>query len=375
MNLRNLLFDFGTDQDLHAASFVNITMPPLTATARTIPIAGASSIPVELLREIFLYTPPTALRDIIWLAGVTSLWRSVVISLPELHTHANWDHWPLDALVEWTQRGKSAGLHVVLGQQAVRRAVISMNDTNSKSFNEMAAEEEAEERGTERGYIRLLDATSPFWHALSMEFDRGEDEMAHVHRLLLRWEAPHLRVLHLIDLEDEGQHEVFTTHPNLAPRLEEFMCKDVHVIRSTPWQHLKRVVINVDFWDQGIEGIQVFKTFSQAETLTLDSCGFSGVGDENITLDGMREVTIVDDSITGFAEWPLRHISFPRVSKLTLRGTRPYSTEFPAADKRIWVSIPSFSFRRGLSTWLGTRNTRTITHRPNLHISHRHRIC
>lgn len=234
-------------------------------------------------------------------------------------------------------------MHVVLGQQAVQRALFSMNSENTKSFDETIPtndenKAEEEEHDVEQGYIRLLDATSASWHSLSMEFDRNEDAMIPAHQLLPRWEAPVLRSLQLIDIDDEGQYQVFRTHPNFAPQLEELICKDVHVVRSTPWRQLKQVIINVDFWSQGIERAQIFETLSQTETLILDGCGFSGVGGGNIALDGVREVTIVDDSVTGFAEWPLRHISFPRARKLTLRGTRPYSNEFPDADKQIWVS-------------------------------------
>ncbi|KAF8316045.1 hypothetical protein DL93DRAFT_786623 [Clavulina sp. PMI_390] len=316
----------------------------------------ASLLPVELLREVFRHTPPDAHRDIFAFSAVNSFWRGVCLSLPELFSTANWDDWSVPAIVEWCRRGNNDGLVVKLGQRAVRRAVMSMESlpyqplpaiargrgiARNHSYNGQAlANDHPSFQENVSKYIRLLDETSLSWISFSMEFDRGDPTMSLVHELLPRWSCPQLRALTLIDLDNESQNPPFLVLPNMAPYLEELICKDVHIIRASPWANLQRVILDVDFWTQGIERSSIFQTISHAEMLVFDGCGFSGVGGGNIVLHNVRQVTLVDDSVTGFAEWTLRHISFPRATRLTLRGTRPYPNEFPDAEKQVIKHFP-----------------------------------
>jgi sulfur transfer complex TusBCD TusB component (DsrH family) len=296
-------------------SFSRSEYSPIAAGAPH-PLSATDAMPVELWREIFRHTSPANHRGVIDLSAVNRFWRRIALDLSELFTYANWNEWPLEALKEWAERGEKAGLEVALGQEGVRRALASDD------------------------FVHLLDDTSHSWYALSMEFDRAEDR--NVRKLLPRWECLNLRSLVLVDLDDEGQYEVFDVMEGMAPNLEELVCKDIHVVRPTPWRNLKLVSINVDFWLGGDDRTNIFRTISQAENLVFDGCGFSGIGGANIVLDVVKLVTIVDDSATAFAEWPLRHLSFPNADRLILRGTRPYIHEFPDADKQLWVRTGAF---------------------------------
>lgn len=329
-----------------------------TVTSSTPPkppsVVSVSDLPVELLREIFRFTPATDHRSVIALGAVTSFWRSIALTVPSLYTHAKWDRWSVDVLEEWARRGAPAGLDVALGRQAIRRALydLDMDHLSQQQQHPPASGPDAGMPFLDNSdsdlpirpldpptptYVQLLDRTSLSWRSLSMEFDRGEDDTA-VHDLFARWECPNLRSLCLVDLDTEGQYDALSAHPNLAPQLAELVCRDVHIVRSTPWTALQHVVINVDFWSRGAARKRIFDTIAWTEALTLDGCGFTGLGGSNISLEGVRQVTIVDDSVSGFAEWPLRHISFPRVSRLTLRGLRPFPNEFPELDRQLWVS-------------------------------------
>lgn len=233
-----------------------------------------------------------------------------------LFTFADWDVWPVELLHLWCQRSGQAGLEVVLSQEGIHRAF------------------------TDDDYASVVDNTNHRWQELFLEFDHSDESgnAGDVHRLLSRWKCTRLRTLVLSELDHESQNDVFNLSDDFAPELEEVMLKDAHVIRAAPWENLKRVPVNVDFWARGAEGRDILRTLSCTDKLVFNGCSFSGVGESPTLLKGLKEVVIVDSSISGLAEWPLRYLSFPHATNLVLRGMRPYASEFPEQDKVLWVS-------------------------------------
>lgn len=273
-------------------------------------------LPVELLREIFGYTSPTEHGEILVLMSVCSTWRDAALGFTALFTFADWDVWPVEFLRLWCQRSGQAGLEVVLSQEGFHRVFVDDE------------------------YASIVDDTNSRWQELFLEFDHSDESgvAGDVYRLLSRWKCAQLRTLVLSELDHESQNEVFNLTDDFAPELEELMLKDAHVIRATPWENLKRVSVNVDFWARGAEGRDILRTLSCSDKLVFNGCSFSGVGESPTLLEGLKEVVIIDSSISGFAEWPLRYLSFPHATKLVLRGMRPYASEFPEQDKVLWVS-------------------------------------
>lgn len=273
-------------------------------------------LPVELLRDIFRYTDATEHGEILILLSVCSIWRNAALGITALFTFADWDVWPVEFLRLWCQRAGRAGLEVMLSQEGIHRALV------------------------DHDYASVVDDTNPRWQELFVEFDHSDEpgNGSDALRLLSRWKCPQLRILVLSELDHEGQNDIFNLPDDFAPDLEELMLKDAHVTRVTPWENLKRVSVNADFWANGSQGQDIFRTLSRTDKLVFNGCSFSGIGENVAPLEGLKEVVIVDSSIAGFAEWPLRYLVFPHATKLVLRGMRPYASEFPEQDKALWVS-------------------------------------
>lgn len=272
--------------------------------------------PAELLRQIFGYTSPVDRHEVIALMSVCSTWRYVALGITALFISADWDAWPVEFLREWCQRAGQTGLDVMLNQDGVHRAF--MDDE----------------------YARLLSDTSSRWHELFMEFDPSEENstISEVHMFLSRGGYPQLRTLALSNLDGEGLNEIFVLPEDFAPSLEELMCKDAHIIRAAPWENLQRVSINVDFWASGTQREDILRTISSTDRLIFNNCSFSGIGENIVTLDGVKELTVTDDSTNGFAEWPLCRLTLPNATDLVLCGMRPFASEFPEEDILLWVS-------------------------------------
>lgn len=300
---------------MHRLVQSQVPSPPTTSPV--------STLPPELLRDIFRYTSPTDQREIIVLMGVCSTWRATVLGITALFTFANWDAWPVSLMREWCRHAGQSGLEVEMNQEGICRA---LDDDD---------------------YARLLDETQHQWHQLILEFDRSDEDgnAGDVHALLSRWRFPQLRTLVLSELDHEGQNDIFLLPNDFAPHLEELILKDAHVIRAAPWENLQAVSVNVDFWARGADGEGVFRTISRTKKLIFHGCSFSGIGESYFVLEGVEHLVVVDDSISGFAEWPLRHLSFPNAAELDLCGMRPFVTEFPDQDKVLWVRrapVPDF---------------------------------
>lgn len=312
-------------QDFHRFAYSQIMLrlvqrqihSPNTDSRGTAQHSPTLSLPAELLREIFGYTSPTDHDEVLALMSVCSTWRNAVLDITALFTSAEWDFWPVWLLRLWCQRAGQIGLEVVLNQEGIHRAL------------------------ADDQYASLVDDTNPRWQELFLEFDQSDESgnTGDAHTLLSRWKCPQLRILVLSELEDEGQTDIFILPDDFAPDLEELMLKDAHIIRVTPWENMKRVSVNADFWARGTEGQDIFRTISHTAKLVFNGCSFSGVGESNIALEGVTELVIIDDAVTGFTEWPLRHLSFPHTTNLVLRGTRPYASDFTDQDKVFWVSF------------------------------------
>lgn len=287
----------------------NTSLPDASKDAPTF------NLPVELLRDIFGYTSPTNQHEIVTLMSVCSAWRHAALGITALFTSADWNAWPVEFVRLWCQRAGHTGLEVVLDLEGIRRALVDDE------------------------YASLIDHTNTAWQELFLEFDDFDESgnASDVHTLLSRWKCPQLRTLVLSELESEGQNDIFILPDDFAPDLEELMLKDAHVIRAIPWQNLQRVTVNADFGSLGTEAEDIFRTISHTDKLVFNGCSFSGIGESNIILEQVNELVIVDDLTTGFADWPLRHLSFPHTTKLVLRAMKPYASDFPDQNKVLWV--------------------------------------
>lgn len=293
--------------------------PSLTSGLQQNPLATSeghtSDLPVELLRDIFRYTSPCEHREVIKLTCVCRTWRYTALDIAALFTHAVWDKWSAELLREWCRRAGQAGLEVMLTHKSVSRAL------------------------EDHEFSRLLDDTSHRWVELFIEFDPTEDySVSEVRSWLSRWECPQLRALTLCNLCRRIPNKIFHLPHNSAPSLENFSSRGSQVIRTTPWENLQRVSLDVHIVP-GSDSQQedIIRPVLHARIMTFDRCSFVGRRESVITLARVEVVSIIQHG-SHTVEWLVpQHLSLPNATGLILCGLARFARAFGDYDKGLWV--------------------------------------
>lgn len=280
------------------------------------------TMPVEILHKIFYNAvgDPGNHQTIRSIAGVSELWRDVVLSMSPLFVQADWDRWPTSLLELWCARANRRPLTVKLGELGVTRIVQQQPSD----------------------FCRLLDSTKAAWEVLDVRMGHiGQSERDALVEVLLDNDLVSLQHLRLnIPLSYASSIAPIIPMRADLPMLREVYLEGV-AIHSTRSSMLRHAAIKLSTLLSWSDWTPVLHPLSGITTLSLTSIRPANLSlHSRLELPELTELRLESSSSDGTIANLLGSLSLPKTHSLVLQDIIYYtSSDIPNALVSIHIVL------------------------------------
>lgn len=270
------------------------------------PSSPCGALPVEILCKIFYNAvgDPSNHQTIRSIAGVSDLWRAVVLSMSLLFVQADWDRWPTSLLELWCARANRRPLTVKLGELGVTRVV----QRQPSDFN------------------RLLESSKAAWEVLEVRMGHiGQSERDALVEVLLNNGLVSLQCLRL-SVPRSYAPTVAPMRANL-PMLREVHLEGVAIHSAKPSITLRHVTINLSNLLSWSDWTQILHPLSGLTTLALTNIRPANLSlQSRLELPELTALRLDSSSSDGTIANLLGSLSLPNAHSVVLRDIIYYTS-------------------------------------------------